>query len=751
MTGKTGASVPAPPAPPAFGTLLEMPGLLLFLCRPDGTVVWSNGPAAAAFARSRDTLAGVQFDDLVVPNDAVFARLDTGRTREVVASGTRARGVEVDLIVDWNVRVDRDRGLVYLAGRDVTEARRRDDEVRRSESQLRAILAHAPSGVYVKDLDGRILLANEEWRRLVPRNAQRSAAAVLSPLERHVAASGQPCHHDIRLDTSQGELDFLVTLAPLDDADGTVFAVCGIATDISDRKRVERSLSAREGVLETVLQASPDIISLMDEAGRIHQVSSAEELILGHRRDASIERDLFPLVHPDDFDDVASAFIRMVTGSVSRLHLRYRVRHADGHWVTVDSRGQAVVDAQHRFLGAVVVSRDITDHLEAEERLESIRASAVQASRAKSDFLSRMSHELRTPLNAILGFSQLLEMDDLPVPQADAVGHILRAGHHLLDLINEVLDIARIEAGRLELASVPVGLAGLLDDALDLTHPMSERADIALSVHLGDPSLAVLGDRQRLLQVLLNLMSNAVKYNRSGGRVDVSCRMSGDNRVRVAIADTGHGIRPENADRVFEPFDRLGVEQFGVEGTGIGLSLSKHLVEEMGGSLGFESVPDVGSTFVVELPAAVLPREEESRAAGRKEGGGAIGVRFQVLLIEQNLASQELVERVLARRPSTSVLAAMHGRLGIELARERRPDLILLDLQLPDMPGSAVLDRLAEDPATAGIPVAILSDERVDLQARRMTGRGVAGHVVRPVDARALLSLVDAVRATSAH
>ncbi|MHB8330321.1 MAG: hybrid sensor histidine kinase/response regulator, partial [Acidimicrobiales bacterium] len=507
----------------------------------------------------------------------------------------------------------------------------------------------------------------------------------------------------------------------------------------------------RERVLDSVLKASPDIISLMDRAGKIHQVSAAEEVILGHRHEDPTDRDLFPLVHPDDFDDVASAFIRMVTGSVSNLHLRYRVRHADGHWVTVDSRGQAVVDEDGKFAGAVVVSRDISARLESELRFQSVRLAAEQASKAKSDFLSRMSHELRTPLNAILGFSQLLQMDELPVQQADAVDHILRAGRHLLDLIDEVLDIARIETGHLELSISPVVVAEVVADAIELIRPMAERAEVAVRV-VSDQGqeFAVKADRQRLLQVLLNLISNAVKYNRPGGRVDIACEPSGPGRLRLAVADTGRGIRAQDLGRVFEPFDRLGAEQSGVEGSGVGLSLSKHLVEHMGGVLDVDSVPEVGSTFFVELPLAVITADHfVSGRSPKSDGRAPASAVFRVLLVEENLASLDLVERVLSRRPGVEVLSAMQGRLGLDLAREHRPDLILVDLHLPDMPGTAVLERLGEDEATAGIAVAVLSAEVPAHQMRRLLGRGVAGHMAKPIDVRALLSLVDAVRAAS--
>ncbi len=241
-----------------------------------------------------------------------------------------------------------------------------------------------------------------------------------------------------------------------------------------------------------------------------------------------------------------------------------------------------------------------------------------------------MSHELRTPLNSILGFAQLLQMDDIPGQQLDAVDHILRAGRHLLDLIDEVLDIARIESGYLELALTPVAVSEIVSEAVELTDPMAARAEVVIRSSV-DPrdGQVVTADRQRLMQVLLNLFSNAVKYNKPGGRVDVTCAPGGPGRLRLAVADTGRGIRAEDLDRVFVPFDRLGLEQTGIEGTGVGLALSQHLCERMGGELGLESVADVGSTFVIELPVAdpCRHRRRRGRRRQRQRGGRSDGGR----------------------------------------------------------------------------------------------------------------------------
>ncbi|MHB8437976.1 MAG: PAS domain S-box protein [Acidimicrobiales bacterium] len=786
-------------------TLLDLSAQVLCVCDFDGRIQWCNRGFERTLGFTRDETVGSLFGDLL--QDDYDFMVDLLAKRE--AGPSEKIGVQVPVTaadgarhwLEWTTLVDLSRGLLYLAGRDVTEWIEARDATRSGTARLRAVLDHNPSPVVVYDTSGAIVLANQAYLDL-------TADSVLLLRERAmgVLGSASAISVDLQLqgvDTAAPALfDVMVSISPLQDESGAVHAVCCIATDISERKRVERSLMAREQVLDTVLRASPDIISLIDKHGSIHQVSTAEQTMLGYRHDAPEHEELLPLVHPEDFDEVASGFIAMVTGSVRRLHVRYRVHHADGNWVTVDSRAQAVDDDEGNFLGAVVVTRDITERLRSEQRLEAIRDAAEQASRAKNEFLSRMSHELRTPLNAILGFAELLQMDELPVQQSDAVAHITRAGHHLLELINEVLDIARIESGHMDLAIVPVRLSNVVASAVRLTAPIAERSDVVLEVALpagGGP--AVLADRQRLLQIVLNLVTNAVKYNRPGGRVDISCETTEAGRVRLSVADTGHGIRPEDAGRVFEPFERLGAEQVGVEGTGVGLALARTLAQQMGGTIEVESVPEVGSTFVVDLPYAALADEADFVAPDGDDGGDADGgpspfgaadtatteadgaspgapaksssatpgagegaddfavwhsdnghggaSSFTVLLVEPNLDSMEGVKRALARRRGVTVLGATQGTRGFDLARQRRPDLVLAGMHLTDMPTSVLLDRLGEDAATSRIPVAVLADDgETDAGKSRLPlGRGVVGHLSRPVDARALRSLVDAVRA----
>src|SRR5205807_6498528 len=306
-------------------------------------------------------------------------------------------------------------------------------------------------------------------------------------------------------------------------------------------------------------------------------------------------------------------------------------------------------------------------------------AEADRANLAKSEFLSRMSHELRTPLNAILGFAQLLELDAASAEQQESVGQILRAGRHLLGLINEILDISRIEAGRLQLSLERVPVQETVRQAIDLVQPSAAEAHVTVRSEAIEDGVHVLADRQRLQQVLLNLLSNGVKYNRAGGTVTVACRESPASRLRIEVTDRGPGITADKLARLFTPFDRLGAEASAVEGTGLGLALSKSLVEAMGGALQVRSQPEEGCTLWVEVAVVAGPGEREVAAVSApvvEEAGPREAQK--ILYIEDNLSNLTLVESILARRPGTTVLSAMQGRGGGGLGGGHRAALSLL-------------------------------------------------------------------------
>jgi signal transduction histidine kinase/response regulator RpfG family c-di-GMP phosphodiesterase len=419
-------------------------------------------------------------------------------------------------------------------------------------------------------------------------------------------------------------------------------------------------------------------------------------------------------------------------------------------FVSVNAR--PLYDDAGALKGAVAVVRNITARKRAERLLQRAKEEAEQANQAKSEFLSRMSHELRTPLNAILGFAQLLELEELHSKQRESVDQILKGGRHLLNLINEVLDIARIEAGRLSLSTEPILVSDAFESAVSLVEPLAAQRGITVSVGPSRESQSyVMADRQRLQQVLLNLLSNAIKYNREDGRVVIRCLLAAEGRRRIEVEDTGLGIAPDQLGLLFSPFERLGAAENGIEGTGIGLTLTKRIVEAMGGSIGVESQIERGSTFWVELPEGTDPMKK-LEAQHTKEppvSRGSEPAAATVLYIEDNPSNILLMERILANRPGIKLVSALQGRLGLELACQCGPDLILLDLHLPDLHGSEVLQRLRESPQTAQVPVAVVSADATQGQIDRLLAGGANTYLTKPFDVKRLLALLDDILAVA--
>ena len=408
------------------------------------------------------------------------------------------------------------------------------------------------------------------------------------------------------------------------------------------------------------------------------------------------------------------------------------------------------------------IGRLAQSHLRAEQLLASraadlvkARDAAMQATQAKNTFLSSTSHELRTPLNSILGFAQLLEMSELSADDSDGVERILGAGRHLLALINELIDIARIESGDLSLSLEPVLISPLIEETGQLMAPLAAERSIRIIQQCTHPALAVQADRQRVAQVLVNLISNAVKYNHQGGTITISCQEHGTGQAAIVVSDTGPGISPENIERVFVPFDRLGAEATAVEGTGIGLPLARTLTEAMHGQLTVSSVLGQGAAFTVRLPRApdlvYIPPPgiaPAPLAAGRHSPAGT---GLSILYIEDNPANIEVVTRFLRGRPNTRLRYEASGRAGLECAVRDRPDIILLDLHLADIHGDQVLSELKAEPATAAIPVVVLSADASQGVIHRLLANGALAYLTKPIELAELGELLDTFAATRAQ
>ncbi len=493
-----------------------------------------------------------------------------------------------------------------------------------------------------------------------------------------------------------------------------------------------------------MLDAAPDAMVGVNSDGVIVMVNVQTEAVFGYTRENLLGQQIEILVpervkavHPVHRTD----YFREPRTRPMGAAIELSGRRADGTEFPAEiSLSSIQTDDGPVALAAI---RDITERQKAEEETRGAREEADRANQAKSDFLSRVSHELRTPLNSILGFAQLLKMEALPQGQRRSVLQILEAGGHLLELIDEILDIEKIASGRMTLSLEPVHVGLILDETLKLIRPIADKDGVRLVQPPEEFDVYVLADRQRLKQVFLNLLSNAVKFNRAGGDVRISGGRVADNTFRITVTDTGEGIAPQSMGDLFTPFSRLGAERRGIEGTGLGLALSKNIVEGMGGSIEATSVPGEGSVFGVELPieARGQTQPEEPRVIPRPREGEA-GSRT-ILYIEDNLANLQLIEGILAYRPSIEVVSSMQGSLGIELARQHQPDLILLDLHLPDLSGEEVLRRLKADEATGGIPIVIVSADANKDTLDRLEQAGASSFVTKPLNVELFLEMVD--------
>ncbi len=406
----------------------------------------------------------------------------------------------------------------------------------------------------------------------------------------------------------------------------------------------------------------------------------------------------------------------------------------------------ALRDDYNEVIGYLLIGTDNSVRKEVELKLHKAMALAERANLAKSDFLSSMSHELRTPLSAILGFAQLLESGSPgpTVSQRRSIDQILQAGWYLLELINEILDLALIESGKLSLSLEPSSLVEVMEECRAMIEPQAHKRGISVKFPRFETRHFVSADRTRVKQVLINLLSNAVKYNRPDGSVAVDCVLRAPNRVRISVADTGAGLTPDQLLQLFQPFNRLGQEGKSEEGTGIGLVVCKRLVEIMGGAIGAESIVGKGSVFWIELDLTAEPaRLNDVVGAASVPDPVPTGVLHTLLYVEDNPANLMLVEDLIARRPDIALLNARDGIRGIEMARATRPDVILMDINLPGMSGLQALQILAEHASTANIPVIAISANAMPRDIEKGLKAGFFRYLTKPIKVHEFMDTLD--------
>lgn len=676
-------------------------------------------------------------------------------------AAVRADGSQITLenrvsLIDWDGKQ-----ATMCAVIDVTDRERVRRDMETSERNFRNIVESSFQGIVIHDQRG-ILFCNPPAARIFgvesmeemtsfltldqfvhPQDRARVKQPFLPPPE-----AEQRRQHRLRIIGDDGRTRWAQSASGWLHWEGGK-AVQTIMLDITDQVIAQDELDRSRDQLSAAIESLPGGLVMYDESNRVVLFNSHYPQMMGLPKDQ-----ILPGMPRENVDTLALQLgvfrqqnqIYDEIGAYLQQHGRrensvYEVEMADGRWLRFVDHGLTEGNRVSLVL-------DVTRERLAQSELQHAKAQAETANRAKSEFLSSMSHELRTPMNAILGFSQLLETDtEAPLndEQIRFVSQISKAGDHLLKLINQVLDLAKIEAGRIEIDMVDVHLFDLVQECISLSSSLARQMDITINV--GERvarGLFVRGDTDRLRQVLINIMTNAIKYNKRGGSVEIDASLVGNEYVKVSVTDTGIGIPEDKHDKVFEAFARLGAENSGVEGTGIGLALSHKLTEQMGGQIGFESQPGKGSCFWIEIQQSRIAQEQPAEEAAESPvtvDQGQVGAT--VLYVEDNTANMLLMKEIVTRIDGVRLLCSQDAETGLGLARSHRPDLIILDINLPGMDGYEALKEIRGDAGLYATPTVALSADAMPQQVEQGKAAGFDDYLTKPINIREVRNLID--------
>jgi len=642
--------------------------------------------------------------------------------------------------------------------------------LRDSEEKLAVTLNSIGDAVIATDAQARVTLMNPlaeqltGWTRsdaagrpvgeifhIVNQETREPSAVPVMDTLAHGTIQGL-ANHTLLIARDGSECAIADSCAPIRDRDAQVVGAVLVFRDVTEEYAAQRALRDQQFYTRSLIESNIDALMTTDPSGIITDVNKQMEVLTGRKRN-----ELIGAPFKNHFTDPrrAEAAIERVLAEKKVTDYQLTARARDGTETEVSYNAATFYDSDGKLQGVFAAARDITERerlyqmlQEKNVELESAKSAAEKANLAKSNFLSSMSHELRTPLNAILGFAQILETGSpQPTPsQKRSIDQILKAGWYLLELINEILDLALIESGRVSLSRESVSLVEVMLECRAMIEPQAHRRGLSMSFPRFDIPCFVSADRTRVKQVLINLLYNAIKYNRPQGTVCVECTPVSPDSIRISIRDTGAGLTSEQLAHLFQPFNRLGKETGAEEGTGIGLVVTKRLVELMGGAIGAESTVGVGSLFWIELSLTTAPlhavRGAEQAALANPHMFDGMP-RRTLLYVEDNPANLELVEQLIARRPDLCLLSAADAELGIEFARAYLPEVILMDIHLPGISGIEAMTILHADPATAHIPIIALSANAVPRDIERAMEAGFSNYLTKPIKVNEFMDALD--------